>query len=187
MTQFRNGPCTACVDTRICDRLFGLVNYWASSQQPGSGTFGLLSCPQQEKTYSCQAIQIICRCQAWSANMAAWSGSHLLSTGVWEMDFVPRQVSQQIRWLCGKISEVKCSKWIKSHLTLWGYLVAIKWGTLLSDFPSYLRLNTGSFESKHNYLKLLSLFNLTTCFGLCTGPSSGHKIYRVYSKWLSVF
>ena len=35
----------------------------------------------------------------------------------------------------------------------------------------------GSVESKHNYLMLLSLFNLT-CFGLYTGPSSGHKIYN---------
>jgi len=27
----------------------------------------------------------------------------LLSTGFWEMDFPPRQVPQQRRWLCGKI------------------------------------------------------------------------------------
>jgi hypothetical protein len=39
--------------------------------------------------------------------MAAWSGSHLLLTGVWEMDYASRQVPQQRRWLCGKISEVK--------------------------------------------------------------------------------
>jgi hypothetical protein len=26
---------------------------------------------------------------------------------------------------------------VKGHLTMWGYLVAIKWGTLFSDFPSY--------------------------------------------------
>jgi hypothetical protein len=58
--------------------------------------------------------------------MAAWSGSHLLSTGFWEMDFLLRQVPQQRRWLCGKISEVLCNKWIKRHLTVWGYLVAIK-------------------------------------------------------------
>jgi len=30
----------------------------------------------------------------------------------------------------------------------------------------YLQLNSRSFESKHNYLMLLSLFKLTTCFGL---------------------
>jgi hypothetical protein len=36
----------------------------------------------------------------------------------------------------------------------------------------------GSFESKHKYLMLLSLFKLTTRFGLCTGPSSVHKIYN---------
>ena len=41
----------------------------------------------------------------------------------------------------------------------------------------YLQLNMGVFESKHNYLMLLSLFKLTTCFGPCTRPSSGHKIY----------
>ena len=49
----------------------------------------------------------------------------------------------------------------------------------------YLQLNRGSFESKHNYLTL-SLFKLTTCFGLCTGPSSGHKIYNWgdYTVWI---
>ena len=41
-----------------------------------------------------------------------------------------------------------------------------------------IQLNRGSFESKYNYLILLSLFKPTTCFGLCTGPSSGHKIYN---------
>jgi len=40
----------------------------------------------------------------------------------------------------------------------------------------YLQLNRGSFESKHSCLMLLSLFKLTTCFRLCTGPSSGRKI-----------
>jgi hypothetical protein len=35
---------------------------------------------------------------AWGANMAAWSGSHLLPTGFWEIDFPPRQVPQK-RWL----------------------------------------------------------------------------------------
>jgi len=42
----------------------------------------------------------------------------------------------------------------------------------------YLQLNRGSFESKHNHIMLLPLFKLTTCFGPCTGPSSGHKIYK---------
>ena len=42
----------------------------------------------------------------------------------------------------------------------------------------YLQLNRRSFESKHNYLMLLSSFKLTTCFGPCTGLSSGHKIYN---------
>jgi len=107
------------------DQLFGLGNSWAPAHQPGSGTVGLSSLPQQEKTSSCQAIQITRWCQAWGANMAAWSGSHL-STGSWEMDFLPRQVSQQRRWLCAKISEVLCNKWIKRHLTMWGYSVAIK-------------------------------------------------------------
>jgi len=46
------------------------------------------------------------------------------------------------------------------------------------------QLNRGSFESKHNYLILLSLFQLTTCFGLCTGPSSGHKIWGDYTVWI---
>ena len=40
----------------------------------------------------------------------------------------------------------------------------------------YVQLNSGSFESKHNYLMLLSSFKLTTCFGPCNGPSSGHNI-----------
>jgi hypothetical protein len=79
-----------------------------------------------KKTSSCQAIQITWWCQAWGANMAAWSGSHLLSTGFWEMDFAPRQVPQQRRWLCAKISEVTCNKWIKRHLIVWSYLVEIK-------------------------------------------------------------
>jgi len=35
-----------------------------------------------------------------------------------------------------------------------------------------------SFESKHNYLMLLSLFKLMKLFGSCTGPSSGHKVYN---------
>ena len=104
----------------------GLGNSWAPALQPGSGTFGLHLFPNMKKTSSCQAIQITWWCQAWGANMAAWSGSHLLSTRFWELDFPPRQVSQQRRWLCGKISEVKCNKWIKRHLTMWSYLVAVK-------------------------------------------------------------
>ena len=43
----------------------------------------------------------------------------------------------------------------------------------------YLQLNRGSFESKHNYHMLLSLFKPTTCFGPFTGQSSGHKIYII--------
>ena len=31
------------------------------------------------------------------------------------------------------------------------------------------------------------LFRLTTCFGLCSSPSSGHKIYRIIHKSLRVF
>ena len=42
----------------------------------------------------------------------------------------------------------------------------------------YLQLKSGSFETKHNCLMILSLFKPTTCFGPCTGPSSGHKIYN---------
>ena len=54
---------------------------------------------------------------------------------------------------------------------------------VLKDTKSmfFLQLSRGSFESKHNYLVLLSLFKLTTCFGPCTGPSSGHKICIVSS------
>ena len=84
----------------------GLGSSWAPTLQPGYGTLGLSSLPQHEKTSLCQAIQITWWCQAWFANMAAWSGSHLLSTGFWEMDFPPRQVPQQRNWLCRKISEV---------------------------------------------------------------------------------
>ena len=29
-------------------------------------------------------------------------------------------------------------KWIKRNLTMWSYLVAIKWGALFSDCPSYI-------------------------------------------------
>jgi len=54
-------------------------------------------------TSSFQAIQITWWCQAWGANMVVESGSHLLSTGFWEMDFPPRQVPQSRKWLCGKI------------------------------------------------------------------------------------
>ena len=81
--------------------------------------------PNVKKTSPCQTIQITWWCQAWGANMASWSGSHLLSAGFWEMDFPPRQVPQQRRWLCENISEVS-NKWIKRHLTMWSYLVAIK-------------------------------------------------------------
>jgi len=40
--------------------------------------------------------------------------------------------------------------------------------------------------SKYNYLMLLYFFKLTTCFGPCTGPSSGHKIYNWedYTVWI---
>jgi len=50
----------------------------------------------------------------------------------------------------------------------------------------YSQLNRGSFESKHNYIMLLYLFKLTTCFGLCTGSSSGHKIFNCgdYIEWI---
>jgi len=121
-TQFPNGHCTARVHTRK-----GATNYsvfvgkrdsshWNSSRNSSSLW---LKCDDQ-------AIQITWWCQAWGANMAAWSGSHLPSTGFWEMDVVPRQMPQRRRWLSGKISEVKCNKWIKRHLTMWSYLVAIK-------------------------------------------------------------
>ena len=40
------------------------------------------------------------------------------------------------------------------------------------------QLKRSSFESKHNYLMLLCLFKLTTCFGPRTGPSSRHTIYN---------
>jgi len=40
-------------------------------------------------------------------------------------------------------------------------------------WSSNKELNKGPFESNNNYLMLLSLFKLTTCFGLCTAPSSG--------------
>ena len=43
------------------------------------------------------------------------------------------------------------------------------------------QLNRGSFESKQNCLILLSLFKLTTCFGLCTGPSSVQRPKHVVS------
>jgi hypothetical protein len=45
-------------------------------------------------------------------------------------------------------------------------------------FVFYLQLNRGYFESKYNYLMSLSLFKFKTCFGPCTGTSSGHKIYN---------
>jgi hypothetical protein len=44
----------------------------------------------------------------------------------------------------------------------------------------YLQLKRGFFESKHNCLMLLSLFKLTTCFGLCTG------IVRYITKYFCV-
>ena len=40
------------------------------------------------------------------------------------------------------------------------------------------QLNWCSFGSKHNCFILLYLFKLTTCFSLCTWPSSGHKIHN---------
>jgi len=48
------------------------------------------------------------------------------------------------------------------------------------------QLNRVPFESKHDYLMLLSLFKLTTSFDLCTGPTSGHKIYNWgdYKVWI---
>ena len=124
-TQFRNGYCTVCVDTRTMERWgWEILEHPSYSLDLAPSYFHLF--PNMKKTSSCQTIQITWWCQAWGANMAAWSGSHLLSIGFWEMDFPPRQVSQQRRWLCGKISEVKCNKWMKRHLTMWSYLVAIK-------------------------------------------------------------
>jgi len=59
-----------------------------------------ISSPDMKKNISsCQEIPITWWCQAWGASVAVWSGSHLLSTGFWEMDLVPRQVSRQTRWL----------------------------------------------------------------------------------------
>ena len=132
-----------CMCVCVCDTRRGVVSYSGCGilkhppNTPDLAPSDSHLFPNKKITSSCQAIQITCW-YAWGANMAAWSGSHLLSTGFWEMDFPPRQVSKQRRWLCGKISEVKCSKWIKRHLTMWGYLVAVKQGTLLSDFPAYV-------------------------------------------------
>ena len=61
------------------------------------------------------------------------------------------------------------------------------WGdyTVWRRFMSFQQ-NISSFESKHNYLMLLSSFKLATCFGPCTDPSSGHKIYDWgdYTAWI---
>ena len=45
-----------------------------------------------------------------------------------------------------------------------------------------LNKQIGIFKLKHNNLMFLSLFELTTRFGLCTGSSSGHKITRENQK-----
>jgi hypothetical protein len=99
---------------------------------------------QTWKTSSCQAIQITWWYQTWRVNMAAWSRSHLLSTWCREMDLSPRQVYQQIRWLRGKIV-----KWIKRYLTMWGYLVAIKYGNLLTS-PSKNHLTVKELQVDHH-------------------------------------
>jgi len=44
--------------------------------------------------------------------------------------------------------------------------------------PKIWQLKGVSFESKHTHLMSLSLLKLMTCFGPCTGPYSGHKIYK---------
>ena len=46
----------------------------------------------------------------------------------------------------------------------------------LNDLVSCGTEFKGGFWSRHNCLMLLTLFKLTTFFGLCTGPSSGHKM-----------
>ena len=38
-----------------------------------------------------------------------------------------------------------------------------------------VEVNRASFKSKHNYLMLLSLFKLTTCFGLALGQMAQCK------------
>jgi len=73
------------------------------------------------------------------------------------------------------------SKW---HFYLLDFLKLQSLVRCITPFVFYLQLNRISFKSKHNYLMSLSLFKLTTCFGHCTGPSSGHKILNWWNYFI---
>ena len=107
-----------CVDTR---RTMGLRNSWAPALQPRSGTFGLSSLPQHEKNiFMPSDSNHMMKVQTWLRGQDPtfyWQGfekwiSCLDKCLNREGDYVEKYV--------------KCNKWIKRHLIMWSYLVAIK-------------------------------------------------------------
>jgi hypothetical protein len=72
-----------------------------------------------------------------------------------------------------------------SHLTLWlstsWFRVGLQWtknqwGRFTTSF--FAKERRMFSKSKHNRLYIvIFIIRLTTCFGPCAGPSSGHKIY----------
>jgi len=90
-----------------------------------------------------------------------------------------------------KMTRKKSNEWIERM-----HGMGFKGGTVVQRVWGWKDTNTNFFHStlngllscgtefkgffggfKHNYLMFLSLFELTTCFGLCIGPASRHKIY----------
>jgi len=133
MTQFRNGYRTVCVDTN--DGAGKSLNIRPTTWIRHLRTF--ISSPKMEKkTSSCQDIPITWWCQAWGVCVAVWSGSPPSVYRVLRNGF-----SAQTSASTEKLTMWK-NKWIKRHIAMWSYLVAIKYGTVLSDFPSYTAQHT---------------------------------------------
>ena len=88
--------------------------------------------------------------------------------------------------------------WTPNNTSKWQMGFNSQFKTVKQEFDviSYSRcgqnkdriLNWGSCESKQNCFVLLYSFKLKTytCFGPCTGPPSGHKIYNWwgYTVWI---
>jgi len=71
-----------------------------------------------------------------------------------------------------------------SRLSLYRYLCNTVFMCVI-PVVFYLQLNGGSFESKHSCFMFLSLFKLTTCFGLCNYISCDLKMDQFKGRNMS--